>query len=141
MSPDGSKVLFQALGHLYVKDLKTGRQRRLTEQDDHFEFYPSFSRDGAQIVYTTWNEDDLGSIRVVTSSGGSGRVVTSKPGHYVEPAFCPDGKTVVYRKDQGGFLRSPLYSQDPGLYAVPAGGGAATRVSKNGVRPHFGALL
>ncbi len=138
-SPDGSKVVFQALGHLYVEELASGRQRRLTRQSDHFEFWPSFSRDGRSVVYVSWHDDELGAVRVVPVSGGEGRKVTAEPGHYVEPRFSPDGETIVYRKFGGGFLLSPLWSENPGLYVVPATGGEARRVSKTGFNPHFGA--
>jgi Tol biopolymer transport system component len=49
-SPDGTKVLFQALGRLWVQDLSTGERRRLTAGEGPFEFYPSFSRDGRRVA-------------------------------------------------------------------------------------------
>ena len=137
-SPDGSRVVFQALGHLWLREAAGGSPRRLTAQTDHFEFWPSFSRDGRWIVYTTWDDEELGSVRVVAARGGEGRVVTEQPGHYVSPGFSPDGGTIVYRKIAGGFLLSPLWSEDPGIYAVPAAGGAARRLSRDGFDPHFG---
>ncbi|TDI50620.1 MAG: amidohydrolase [Acidobacteria bacterium] len=138
VAPAGNKVVYQALGHLYVRDLPDGEPRRLTGQDDHFEFYPSFSRDGKWIVYVTWHDESLGSVRVVSSAGGEGHKVTSRPGHYLEPVFSPDGQTIVYRKGSGGFVTSPLYSRDPGLYAISTMGGNAVRVTKSGSRPQFG---
>ena len=139
VSPAGDKVLYQALGRLWIRDLPQGTARRLTSQADHWELYPSFSRDGRNVVYTTWDDEKLSTIRVVPASGGEGRAVVSDPGHYVEPVFSPDGSTIVYRKSGGGFLRSPLYSSNAGLYKVPAAGGASTLVTKRAVRPHFGA--
>ena len=50
VSPKGDRVAYQALGYVYTRDLPDGKPKRLTDQDDHFEFYPSFSRDGASIV-------------------------------------------------------------------------------------------
>ncbi len=139
VSPKGDRVVYQALGYLYARDLPDGEPRRLTTQSDHFEHYPSFSRDGRWIVYTTWNDEKMGTVSVVAAAGGKGRAITTEPGHYIEPAFSPDGKTVVYRKVEGGWLRSPTWSREAGLWAVPAGGGAPVKVSKEGVRPHFGA--
>ncbi len=137
MSPDGKRVCFQALGHVYVHDLDSGDRRRLTSQTDHFEHYPRFSPDGEAIVFTTWDDQDLGSVRIVPAGGGPGRVLTAEPGHYIEPAFSPDGKTVVYRKITGGYLLSGEWSMEPGIYTVPAAGGDARRVSKSGFDPHF----
>ena len=138
VSPRGDRAVFQALGHIYVKDLPDGRPRRLTRQGDHFELYPTWSRDGRWVAYVSWDDGDLGAVRVVSADGGGGRVLTGKPGHYVEPAFSPDGQTVVYRRISGGGLRSPMWSRDTGVYAVPFGGGEAVLVTRSGSRPHFG---
>ncbi len=143
-SPDGSKVVFEALGTLWIRDLspnggEPGAPRRLTRQSDHFELYPAWSRDGRSIVYTTWSDSDLGSIRVVPASGGAGREVTTHPGHYVEPTFSPDGGTIVYRTISDGNLTTALWSRNPGLYRIPAAGGEATFITDDGTTPQFGA--
>lgn len=139
-SPDGRYAVFQALGHLYLKELTSGRQRRLTTQRDHFEMFPSFSRDGRFIVYATWDDQQLGSIRIIgVQGGGTGRVVTQTPGHYVEPRFSANGQTIVYRKTTGGYLTSDLWSLEPGIYTVPAAGGAGKRVYQSGSNAQFGA--
>lgn len=138
-SPDGTQVVFEALGNLWIRDLPTGTARRLTRQSDHFELYPSWSRDGRSIVYTTWDDQDLGSIRVVPASGGAGRVVTPNPGHYVEPTFSPDGRTIVYRTTSDGFLTTALWSRDPGIYRIPTAGGEPVHVTDDGQDPQFGA--
>jgi imidazolonepropionase-like amidohydrolase/Tol biopolymer transport system component len=138
VSPSGKQVVYQALGHLWVKDLPEGKPRRLTKQTEHLELYPAYSRDGKSIVYTTWDDEKLGSIRVVAASGGEGKVVVAQPGHYVEPMLSPDGKTLVYRAIGGGNLRTALWGRNPGLFAVPVGGGTPRRLAKDGEQPHFG---
>ncbi|HKR65975.1 MAG TPA: amidohydrolase [Thermoanaerobaculia bacterium] len=139
VSPRGNQVLYQALGYIYVKDLPDGAPRRITKQTDHFEFYPSWSRDGKWIVYTTWNDENAGTVRVVSAAGGEGRVVTEKPGHYVEPAFSPDGTKIVYRTTSDGFLTTGLWSGVQGLFVVPTSGGKPILVTKKGALPSFGA--
>ncbi|WP_375769455.1 amidohydrolase family protein [Archangium gephyra] len=139
VSPKGDKVVYQALGHLYVKDLPNGTPKRLTKQTEHTELYPAFSRDGKSIVYTTWDDEKLGTVRVVPVTGGEGKVVSTKPGHYIEPALSPDGRFIVYRAIGGGYLRTGLYSKEQGLFVMPAAGGAARRLVKDGEQPHFGA--
>ena len=138
-SPDGTRVVFESLGNLWIKDLSGGQPRRLTRQSDHFELYPAWSRDGRSIVYTTWDDEELGSIRVVPSSGGNGRIVTENPGHYLEPTFSPDGRTIAYRTSSDNDLRNPLWSRNPGIYRIPAAGGEAEFVTDDGVTPQFGA--
>lgn len=139
VSPKGDQVVYQALGRLWIRDLPDGTPRRLTKQTDHLEFYPSFSRDGQSIVYTTWDDEKLGSIRVAPVRGGEGRAVTRRPGHYADPAFSPDGRTIVYRATSGGDLRSRLYSRDRGLYRIPATGGDPVLITPSGSLPQFGA--
>jgi imidazolonepropionase-like amidohydrolase/Tol biopolymer transport system component len=139
VSPDGSRVVFETLGRLWVRDLPAGEPRRLTAQEDHFETMPAFSRDGASIVYAAWDDRELGSVRVADAAGGEGRAVTREPGHYYDPAFSPDGATIVFRKGSGGWLRGSDWSRRPGIWAVPAAGGEARRVVADGLLPHFGA--
>ena len=136
----GRRVVFQTLGRLFVRNRQGGPPRRLTRAQDHFEFYPSFSRNGQQVVYTTWSDQKLGTIRVVSAGGGAGRVISREPGHYVEPVFSPDGRTVVYRKTTGGYLRTKRWSREPGLYAISVNGRAPpVLLSRSGWAPRFGA--
>jgi imidazolonepropionase-like amidohydrolase/Tol biopolymer transport system component len=141
VSPRGDRVAYEALGHVWIRDLPTGAPRRLTAQKDHFELYPSFSRDGRWIVYTTWNDEKAGTIRVAPAAGGEGRVVTTEPGHYREPVFSPDGTRIAFRRDTGGFLVTSDWSFDPGIYWVPSRppGGKASLVTRDGLQPQFGA--
>jgi imidazolonepropionase-like amidohydrolase/Tol biopolymer transport system component len=138
VSPKGNQVAYQALGRVYVRDLPDGAPRRLTKQTDHFEMYPSWSRDGRRIVYSTWDDEKAGTVRIAPASGGEGRVVTQEPGLYREPVFSPDGGKVVYRKDSGGDLLTPDWSTERGIYWSPAAGGGANLVSRDGFAPQFG---
>ncbi|MCX2801737.1 amidohydrolase family protein [Microbulbifer thermotolerans] len=138
-SPDGKQIAFQALGKIYIQDVASGERRRLTRQDDHFEFYPSWSRDGKKIAYVTWHDEKLGHVRVVSASSGRGKNITTEPGLYVEPAFSPSGKTVAFRRFTGGYLLSPEYALEPGIYLADAGGKWQRRIAKSGYAPHFGA--
>ncbi|WP_223176448.1 hypothetical protein [Sphingomonas lutea] len=138
-SPDGRRVVYEALGHLWIRDLTGGAPRRLTRANDEFELYPAWSRDGRNIVYVSWNDQNAGRVKVVGAGGGTGRAVTTEPGHYLEPNFSPDGQTIVFRKTNDGYLTTPLWGRDPGIYVVPTRGGAAKKVRKDGTLPHFGA--
>ncbi|WP_286264855.1 amidohydrolase family protein [Thalassotalea atypica] len=138
ISPDGKKVVFEAMGHIYTRTLPDGKPRRLTTQKSKFEYNPSFSRDGKKVVYVSWDDNELGTVNVVSSRGGSAKVITKEPGKYVEPSFSPDGKTVVYRKISGGYITNPTWGLNPGIYTVSAKGGKSSLVTDNGVQPHFG---
>jgi imidazolonepropionase-like amidohydrolase/Tol biopolymer transport system component len=135
-SPDGKAVVYSALGHLYMAALPGGSPRRLTK-DDRFEFYPSFSRDGQWIIYTTWTDADYGRVRVIRADGSGGRDIITKPGHYVEPSFSPDGRLIVFRNVGSDLTRGPLYSDEPGVYVVPAAGGEPKLARDGGTAPEF----
>ncbi len=146
VSPTGDRVAYSAMGHLWVRALPDGTPRRVTNQEDHFEFYPSWSRDGRSLVYVSWNDEALGAVRVVevgAQPGAPGRVVTPEAGHYLEPVFTPDGARVVFRRVGGGGLVSPdgtpVGADGTGLFHVAVGGGEAVRIGSGGSNPHFGA--
>ena len=139
-TPEGDAAIFGSLGYLYRSTIKpsgVGKPQRLTRQEDHFEYWPSLSSDGKKVVYTTWNDQALGGIRVVSASGGRGKTLVATPGHYVQPRFSPDGRSVVYRKTTGGYLLSPLWSVDPGIYRVATSGGDPVKISSSGSEPQF----
>ena len=137
-SPDGSHIVYEALGNLWVADGAGRGAKRLTSGDE-FESYPTFSRDGRSIAYVAWDDDKAARIKIVAAGGGVGRIATPEPGHYVEPAFSPDGSLLAYRKTSDGYLTTPLYGRDPGIYVVPVRGGTPKRVAKAGSQPMFGA--
>lgn len=137
VSPDGKTVLFQALGHIYTRNIKSGKVKRLTSQNSAFEFYPSFSRDGKSVVYTTWNDNKLGEVRVAQLRSGKSKVITRQKGHYIEPTFSPDGKKVLFKKVTGGFLLSGDWSMNPGIYIADSKGGNVRRITKSGSNAHF----
>ena len=138
-SPRGDMVAYVALGHVWIKSLPNGKPRRLTASQNRFEHHPAFSRDGRSIVFATWNDQNLGDIRIASVRSGRPKVVTRRPGHYSRPSFSPDGRTVVFQRGRGGYLRDARYSDEPGIYRVSAAGGKAERLSKDGAAPHFGA--
>jgi imidazolonepropionase-like amidohydrolase/Tol biopolymer transport system component len=135
-SPDGARVVYSALGHLYAKDLPNGKPRRLTKDAD-YEFFPSFSRDGQWIAYTTWSDEHHGRLRVIRPDGSGGRDVIARPGHYVEPSFSPDGQTIVYRQVGGDQARGPLHATETGVFVVPVAGGTPILVRDGGASPEF----
>jgi dipeptidyl aminopeptidase/acylaminoacyl peptidase len=150
VSPQGDRLVFQALGHLYTasfRDGAVGEPQRLTSANDEFAYYPSWSRDGERIVYVAWNDERLAAVRVIPARGGRAETVTTEPGHYLNPVFSPDGRMVVWEKTGGGYLTSPLWGRDPGVYAAAFGkSGAPTDaadwprlIAKRGRAPQFGA--
>ena len=139
VSPDGRTVVFETLGKLWTKPMAGGAAKRLTGAGDVLEMFPSWSRDGRQVAYVEWTDAGLGQIRVIGAGGGKPRTVTAHPGHYAKPRFSPDARTIAFESRGTEGLTSALWSANPGVYVVPAAGGAATLVSKDAASPQFGA--
>ncbi|MEH6464951.1 MAG: amidohydrolase family protein [Shewanella psychromarinicola] len=140
VSPDGNKVVFEALGKIWIRNINDGKKTRLTRLDEDInEMFPQWSRDGKDIVFTTWTDQHQGSVRVVSARGGKAKVLTSEPGKYVEPTFSPNGDYVVYRKARGGDITPRTWSQEPGLYKVDIKGKQNTKLTASGHQPQFGA--
>jgi len=144
LAPDGSAVVYESAGRLYVRALPDGQPRRLTSGDgDDFEYDPTWSPDGGHIVYVAWNDRELGQLRRIRARGGRSTQLTRQPGHYHAPRYSPDGNSVAFQITGGGGLTSPDWSIATGVFLIPAGGvgdsGAARQVTRNGSNPHFGA--
>jgi len=141
VAPDGRFVVYAALGHLWQRSLSDQAQapQRLTPQSEHFEFQPSLSRDGKRIVYVSWDDRQMGRVRVRELSSGRETIVTPEPGKYLTPRFSPDGRQVVYVKSRGSVLLSPWHGLETGIYIAQSdGGGTPRRISRDGDTPQFG---
>lgn len=140
VSPKADRVVYVALGRIWSKGLPNGKPRRLTEGNDAvFEQDPSFSPDGERVVFSTWSDRGLGTLSVVDADGGRAKKLSDRPGHYVRPRFDPSGRWVVFERVGAGYLRDPRYSDEPGIYRMPAKGGAMERLVKDGTEAQFGA--
>jgi imidazolonepropionase-like amidohydrolase/Tol biopolymer transport system component len=137
VSPDQRRVVYTALGKLYLKELPAGTPRRLTTLRRGLELFPSWSPDGSTIVYASWDEDSLGAIRTISLDGRTSRRVTMRRGHYVTPRFSPDGSRIAYRRAGGDPLRGATFSREQGVYMVNATGGESRLVTTQGSDPVF----
>ncbi|MGE0209957.1 MAG: amidohydrolase family protein, partial [Lysobacteraceae bacterium] len=138
-SPDGKSVVFHALGQLYTRALPNGAPRRLTANQGVSEYQPSFSPDGRTLLYTTWSDADLVTIRARNLADGSERRITAVPGFYYGPKYSPDGRRIVFSRSGGSGLTGAMWSGERGIYVVPAQGGTPRRIAKSGENPQFSA--
>ncbi|MDT3405135.1 amidohydrolase family protein [Mucilaginibacter terrae] len=136
-SPDGKRVAFNAAGYIYIKELPSGKPERITNTPE-FEYEPSFSADGKQLVYTTWNDDLKGAINIIELSTRHITRLTPDRGFYYSPVFSNKGDKVVYRKGEGNETLGYAFGKNPGIYVVPATGGTPVMLLNNGIRPQFG---
>ncbi|WP_178984291.1 amidohydrolase family protein [Winogradskyella helgolandensis] len=135
-SPDGKTIVFNALGYLYTQKLPNGKAKRITTGTD-FEFEPTFSPDGNSITYVTWNDQNLGAIYSIPSSGETPTKLTTEKGIYRNPSYSHNGKQIVYRKESGNNEQGRTFSKKPGLYLMNSDGTNTKFVTKEGDYPMF----
>ena len=137
-SPDGNSLVFQAVGYLWKKALPSGQPVRLTNGSD-FEFEPSFSPNGQNVVFVSWNDQEKGKVMTVSLNGGQARAITSDKGTYRTPSFSKDGQMLVFRRERGNTDQGFTYTKKPGIYTMSINGGEQKFVTAEGEYPVFSA--
>lgn len=137
-SPDGKVMVFNAVGYLWKKELPAGKPQRITAGAD-FEFEPSFSEDGRSLLFTTWNDTAGGAVYKVDMKASKAVPVRISKARaiYRQPAFSPDGKWIVFRKEGGSNVLGPAYTAKPGIYVMNAEGSEESFVTNRGDAPRY----
>lgn len=102
-SPDGKRLAFSSLTHLYTLDLPSGKPKRLTD-NKYGEYQPTWSPDGKWIAFVSWTSEG-GQLWKVPSTGGAAQQLSKAKAVYSNPIFSPDGKRIV-------FLRGNAYDRE-----------------------------
>ena len=146
-APDGQSIIFHAIGQLWKKDLPDGKPALLTNTPAGqraekgmapFEAEPAFSPDGQSIVYVTWDDEAMGSVRIRDLKTNQIKVLVAEKGIYRTPAFSPDGKTIVYRKEGGNAHQGFVHCKEPGIYTISTDGSDKPKLlSPQGEYPVF----
>ena len=137
VSPNGKKVVFNALGKLYVANVDGSGRKRLTKQHNGLEYAPAWSPNGKQIAFTTWSDKQKGRLAVVSGNGGKPKFLKLPAGHYFDPSWSGDGSKLVYRRGGGSWIRGRDNSAKTGIYSIKVKGGKPKLVTKSGSEPHF----
>ncbi|MDF1701521.1 MAG: amidohydrolase, partial [Planctomycetota bacterium] len=142
VTDDGKTAVFQALGHLYKRDLTTGTTTRITSQTDEHEFAPWLVPGTEHVVYTTWHDERGGRIRIVDLDGTSGRVLVDRPGHYTSAVLSPDQREVLYQRAAPDRYRGATFAEDQGIWRQRVGPAsepahAPVFVTRNGRKPRY----
>jgi Tol biopolymer transport system component len=93
-SPDGKRLVFSALTHLYVMDIPGGTPRPLTSAAAR-EFMPAWSPDGQWIAYVSWSQAGGQIWKTRADGSGNPQQLTRVPAYYRDVRFSPDGKRIV----------------------------------------------
>ena len=104
VAPDGQTVAFVRQNQIWLLDLKSAKETRLTRDGDNFA--PAFSPDGTKLVYVEQSIQPLANVAVLELRGLARRLLTAGGTEARSPRFTPDGAAVVYigldaRKDNG----------------------------------------
>jgi len=101
LSPDGTHhTLLTEEAELAVREVATGKVRRLTKNDkllDHFANLSFFSPDGQKIAYSWYDDNEVFSLWLVNFDGSGNRsLVPSQKEWNVDPSgWFPDGKHIL----------------------------------------------
>ncbi len=140
-SPDGKRLAFSAMTHLYTLDLPSGKPQRLTASNST-EFQPAWSPDGKWIAYVSWGAGG-GELWKIPSSGGTPQRLSKSLAVYSNPVFSPDGSRIVllrgnaYDRENSTFDGGQTSNAD--LIWIPADGGEANLIlpARGAGGPHF----
>jgi Tol biopolymer transport system component/imidazolonepropionase-like amidohydrolase len=144
-SPDGRRLAFSALAHVYVMSLgRSAVPTRLTRTESP-EFQPSWSHDGERVTYVTWTASTGGHVWIARANGrGEPQRVTRTAAYYTSPVFMPDGNAVLVLRSSNS-VRMHSYMEygalrDAELVRVPLDGSPERVLASGwmGGKPHFG---
>lgn len=99
-SKDGKLVAYVSYpeGHLWTKDLSTGRSNQLTFGYTRVSS-PKISSDGSTIAYEAWVQGEKRKVFVIDVAGGDSMLVSNPETHSGTPSWSPDGTKLMLSED------------------------------------------
>ncbi len=135
-SADEKTLVFNAAGYLWKKALPNGTPERLTN-GTNFEFEPCFSPDGSKIVYDTWNDEETGTLQLYDLKTKASVKLSAEKGIFRTPRYSPDGKAIVFQKEEGNDAQGNAFCVKPGIYIMDANTKAVKFIQEDGFDPYF----
>jgi len=126
ISPDGTEIVFNYKGNLYVVDSK-GRSARQITTNAAYDTDPMWTADGRHIVFASYREKGK-DIYMVPAEGGAPVRITSHPANETPLAVLPDGRIIFSANIQ----QDASYGDFPGnaqLYIIGKEGGRPQQVT------------
>lgn len=130
-SPDGTRLVFSALAHIYTMSMTDCTPHRLTTSTLP-EFDPAWSPDGHSLVYITWTAAG-GDVWSMNADGsGAPTRLTARTDFYRNPVFTPDGRNVMALRSSNyehlhRYMEFSPFESD--AIEISASGGAAKVIS------------
>jgi TolB protein len=135
-SPDGRKLAYVSFenktAEIYVQTLRSGGRQKISARPG-VNGAPSWSPDGRMLALTLSRGDGNLDIYTLDIANQVLTRLTDQPSIDTEANWSPDGRMIYFTSDRAG---------GPQVYRVPAGGGAAQRVTFEGnynARPRLSA--
>ncbi len=98
VSPDGRTLVFDHLGDIYTAPITGGRAMPLT-RGMALDAQPRFSPDGTRIVFTSDRSGGEGVWVMSVDGSDTTQITRGKSDKYDSPEWTPDGKYVVFSKN------------------------------------------
>jgi len=112
---DGSGFRDDKRRHIFIVDVKTGKEQQITRGDWHDDD-PQWSPDGKTLAFISdrgslrWTRFSRSAVWLVSSKGGRPRRLTSDNGVASAPRFSPNGQQIAYTgKKTGGTSSTNSY--------------------------------
>lgn len=110
-NPSGTMMSYVILrpAQVVVQDLQTRRARTITGGSGVY-ISPTFTPDGANIVYSHGVDDGTDLYTAPLNGGGSHRISVGRGSDNVQPTFSPDGRRIAFTTGRAG--HNEIYSMD-----------------------------
>jgi Tol biopolymer transport system component len=117
-SPDGTKIAFYRLGHIWIMNADGSGQTDTGQPGDE----PSWSPDGRKIVYEIY--DGTHTIKTINAdgSGQPSTVISGVNQYQIYPSWSPDGTKIAF---------SGSFNSTRDIYTVNVDGSGLTRLTND----------
>jgi Tol biopolymer transport system component len=109
LSPDGKRVVFEALNQLWILDAKGGKPQVITT-GNYYKQSPVWSPDGKMIAYSC---DKAGTADIYTldlATKAETRITKFDDSAELAPVWSPDGKQIAFQRQGGATYIADLAS-------------------------------
>ena len=100
VSPDGTRVVFEALGRLWLQEVEGGSARPITDGTAR-PIAPVWHPNSSHIAFATWDDDSQGAVWTMDLATGDVERLTDRPAQYLATSWSPDGSKLAWIRGSG----------------------------------------